>query len=220
MANVLWIYDVIGGFFGMGAVTPITVRDDLAKLDKRERLLVRVNSPGGVVDDAVAIRSLLAEWPSGVDFQVDGVAASAASFLAATGERVTMARGARLMIHDPWGGVYGNEKDFRRAADQLATLRIMIADAYATKSGKSVTKVLDAMADETWFSDAEAIDFGLADGRVDVAAAACAIPKDLGYRNVPQDLLDGDSGEQKKPTPACLAATRWRLELTKLRLRA
>lgn len=74
MANELWLYGVIGPGY---EVTAPGVRGELAKLNRRERLLVRINSPGGDVFEAVANRQILSEWPGGVDVQVDGLAASA-----------------------------------------------------------------------------------------------------------------------------------------------
>jgi ATP-dependent Clp protease protease subunit len=167
MANELWIYDVIGSAMYGGDVSPLQVRDEMAKFDKGQPILVRINSPGGVCNDAVAIRAMLMGWGKGYDVRVDGVAASAASFIAAGGRHVSMARGARMMIHDPYGGLIGGAKEFRKYADQLDALRITLAEAYATKSGKPISQVLDYMVEETWFSDAEAVDYGLADEKID-----------------------------------------------------
>lgn len=186
MDNVLWIYDFIGeGFFEAG-VTAKGVRDELAKLDRKQKLSVRVNSPGGDVFEAIAIRAQLAEWEAGVDFQVDGIAASMASHIITLPGTVTMAEGSMIMVHNPWTIAIGNADDL---AKEIATLRKIEGDfakVYAEKSGQTVERVRAALADETWFTVDEAIAFGLADAKMEVAAAAFTIPKKFGFKNAPQ----------------------------------
>lgn len=217
MANDLWLYGVIGSMGGEGWISPLQVRDDMAKLDKKQPISLRINSPGGIVNDAVAIRSLLSQWEKGFNVTVDGVAASAASFLAACGGKVTMARGARLMLHNPYGGMIGGAKDFRKYADELDSLRIMLAEAYAEKSGAPISKILDVMEEETWFSDSGAVEFGLADERVEMEAKACDRLGEFGYRNTPSELMAKESAVPIQQQMSQLAAMQRRLELCRLR---
>lgn len=219
MANELWLYGVIGAssFGEDGWVGPLQVRDDMAKLDKKQPITLRINSPGGIVNDAVAIRSLLSQWEKGFDVMVDGVAASAASFLAACGGKVTMARGARLMLHNPYGGLIGGAKDFRKYADELDSLRIMLAEAYAEKSSAPISKILDIMDEETWFSDAAAVEFGLADERVDMQAKACDRLGEFGYKHTPSELMSDDKvGSTIQQDMSRAAALHRRLQLARL----
>jgi ATP-dependent Clp protease, protease subunit len=186
MDNVLWIYDFIGeGFFEAG-VTAKGVRDDLAKLDREQPLSVRINSPGGDVFEAIAIRAQIAEWAAGVTVQIDGVAASMASHIATIGSTVTMAEGSMIMIHNPWTIAIGNADEL---AKEIATLRKIEGDfakVYSEKSGQTVEVIRKALADETWFTVEEAIAFGLADDKSEVAAAAFTIPKKFGFKHAPQ----------------------------------
>ena len=73
--NELWLYDIIGDGFWSEGLTGRSVRDALAEFDPEEPLAVRINSPGGDVFEAQAIRTLLSEWQAVVDVQIDGVAA-------------------------------------------------------------------------------------------------------------------------------------------------
>lgn len=182
----IWVYDVIGEGFLTGGVTAKDIRDELAELDKDEPVLLRINSPGGNAFEAVAMHTMLSQWPGGVDVQVDGVAASAASFLAmaASGE-IRIADGAMMMIHDPWTLAIGNAEDMRETAGVLDKLGDNIASLYAGRTGKSVSAVRGVMRAETWFTASEAIDFGLATNVAEVAVAAFAIPKEFGYKNAP-----------------------------------
>lgn len=186
MANELWIYDIIGeGFFESG-VTAKSVRDELAGMDKKQRVHVRVNSPGGDVFEAVAIRAQLEQWAAGVDVSVDGLAASAASYIATVGESVSMAEGSMFMVHDPWTVAIGNAAEMQKAAATLDKIADSLVGAYSRKSGKSADEVRDTMRAETWMTADEAIAYGLADAKSESAAAAFAIPKAFGFKHPPQ----------------------------------
>ena len=208
MDNTLYIYDIIGaGFFEEG-VTAKSVRDELSKMDKTQRLTVRINSPGGSVFDGVAIRAQLEQWAAGVDVKVDGIAASAASYIATAGDSVAMAEGSMLMVHDPWTFAIGNAAEMQKAAATLDKIADSMVGAYAKKSGKSNEEVRQTMKDETWLSADEAIAYGLADEKSDEKAAAFAIPAAFGFKNPPAEP------EQPKPRHKNeLAAMRRRLEL-------
>ncbi|MBL4559248.1 MAG: ATP-dependent Clp protease proteolytic subunit [Rhodobacteraceae bacterium] len=62
---------------------------------------LRLNSPGGSVFDAVAIHNALKRHAGPVTVWVDGIAASAASYIAMAGDEIVMPENAFLMIHDP-----------------------------------------------------------------------------------------------------------------------
>ena len=161
--NELWIDDIIGeDFFGEG-VSAKVVRNQLKGMDSNERVTVRINSPGGSVFDAVAIRSLLAEWPGGVDVRIDGLAASAASYIATIGETVTAAEGAFVMIHNPWSMVAGDAAAMRSEADLLDKVAGQLAAAYAAKTGTADAVWSKIMAEETWYDADEALEAGLVD---------------------------------------------------------
>ena len=185
--NELWIYDVIGEDMLGDGVSAKTVRDTLKMLDDDQELLVRVNSPGGNVFDGVAIKTLLDNWPKTVTVQIDGIAASAASFIAMAGDEVRMAQGSMLMIHDPWSVVVGNAADMEKEAGVLRKVAGELAAAYAGKSGKDVDEIRQAMAEETWYTADEAMAFGLADAVLEQRAKAWTVPAAMGYRKAPTE---------------------------------
>lgn len=211
MENTLFVYDIIGaGFFEEG-VTAKSVRDELSKMDKSKRLTVRINSPGGSVFDGVAIRAQLEQWEAGVDVKVDGIAASAASYIATAGDTVSMAEGSMLMVHDPWTFAVGNAAEMQKAAVTLDKIADSMVGAYAKKSGKSNEEVRQTMRDETWLSADEAIAYGLADDKSDEKAAAFAIPEAFGFKHPPKAA----EPPKQRPTNG-LAAKQRQLDLAKL----
>lgn len=157
----LHLYGVVGGFWGDGIVASDIVpaiRDlDVATLN------VYVNSPGGDVYDAIAIRNALRQHPAHVVVTVDGIAASAASFIACAGDEVVMGENAELMIHDAWTIALGNAEDMRTVADDLDRVSDNIAAMYAAKAGGDAAEWRAVMKAETWYSAAEAVAAGLAD---------------------------------------------------------
>lgn len=127
------------------------------------QITVRINSSGGNVFDAIAMSNALRDHPARVTTIVDGLAASAASFIATAGDEVIMNRNSELMIHNPKAVMAGGSSEMRSIADRLDAVRDNIASMYAAKAGGSVHEWRDLMAAETWFSADEAVQVGLAD---------------------------------------------------------
>lgn len=220
MANEIWIYDVIGEGFWTEGVTAKYVRDELAKFKPEDRITARINSPGGDAFEGVAILTMLQQHKGGVDVQIDGVAASAASLIATVGENVTIADGAMLMIHRAWTCACGNEEDLQRAVQLLSKLDGKLADAYVTKCGRDRAEVVEKLNAETWFTSDEAIEFGLCDGKVEIPAKAFAIPKEFAYKHAPANRIQQhDPLPQPKDnrTPASIAAMKRRIDLARAR---
>lgn len=149
---------------------------------------VRINSGGGDVFDGVAIHSLLARHPGTVTVYVDGLAASAASFIMLAGHRIVAARNSFVMIHDAMTGTYGNGDTHRAAADLLDKVSANIADMYAERAGEDVEHWRNLMTvngeDGTWYTGQEALDAGLVDEITEVADDEDVALKLSGWDNV------------------------------------
>ena len=152
------IYDEIG----WAGTTAKDFAGELRALDADE-ITLRLNSPGGDAWDGIAIFNALRDHKASVHVVVDGLAASAASFIAQAGDRITMNRGAQMMIHDAAGLAIGNARDMRDMAEVLDRVSDSIAGIYAARSGRPVAEFRAAMARDTWYTAAEAVDAGLAD---------------------------------------------------------
>ncbi len=161
------LYDPIdswGEYWGVSAKEFVGTLDELGA-DIGE-IHLRINSPGGDVFDGIAILNALRAHPARVVAYVDGLAASAASFIAAGADELVMARNSELMIHDAWGLCIGNAAEMHAMAEMLDHISDNIASVYAEKTGSDVAEWRAAMSAETWYSADEAVDAGLAD-RVD-----------------------------------------------------
>ena len=181
----VWIYDEIGPWF---AVTAKDFVRDLQEITS-STIKLRLHSPGGEVFDSIAIYRALLDHPARVDVQVDALAASSASLIAMAGDRITMSRHARMMIHEPYGLVMGDSHDMRDLAGKLDSLGDEIASIYAERAGGSVSDWREKMRAETWYRDQEAVDAGLAD-EVGPAATRATNHFDLSvFARVPDDLL-------------------------------
>lgn len=148
-------------------VTPKLFLADLKEVHTNN-ICVRINSNGGDVFAANVIATALEEEVKNgrnVTCKIDGICASAAVRVALACSKVSIAKGAYMMIHKPsnvlWG--YYNSDDMRKCADTLDTIQRGIASVYATKTGLSEKECEKLMDKETWFTADEAVEKGFAD---------------------------------------------------------
>lgn len=152
------LFDEIG-YWG---VTAKQFNEALAQVTT-PNIVVRINSPGGDVFDGFAIYTALLNHPAKVETRIEGLAASAASFIALAGDKVVIAEAAMMMVHKAWGLAIGNADDFMAMAATLEKIDGNIAGIYARKSGKPPADMLALMAAETWLDAEESKGLGLAD---------------------------------------------------------
>ena len=132
--------------------------------DTSGELTVRVNSPGGDVYQGLSIMNALRAYDGTVTAVIEGLAASAASFIAVGGaDRVVVRPTAELMIHEAMSFVGGNADEMQKAITDLDRISANLASIYAEKAGGDPGEWRDQMKAETWFSAQEAVDAGLAD---------------------------------------------------------
>jgi ATP-dependent Clp protease protease subunit len=183
-AEVL-IYDEIGayGVSAKGFLAELGALPDDAPID------LRLNSPGGSVFDAVAIYNALTRHAGMITVWIDGIAASAASYIAMAGDEIVMPENAFLMIHDPSGIVMGTAADMRDMAGTLEKIAASMTRGYAAKSGKPEAQIAALMASETWFDATDALDLGLATRLAEPVRIAASF--DIArFRNAPLALAE------------------------------
>lgn len=165
--NVISIYDVIGQDFWTGeGVTTKRVAAALRAIGGRD-VVVNINSPGGDVFEGNGIYSLLKDHPHKVTVKVMGMAASAASVIAMAGDDIRISDVGFMFVHNTWSIGIGNRHDFREFADTLEPFDDAMASLYAARSGQPKKAAAAWMDAETWFNADQAIEAGLADGKLD-----------------------------------------------------
>jgi ATP-dependent Clp protease protease subunit len=191
------IYDVIGAsIFGDG-ITAQGVLDKLRATPKAKQITLRVNSQGGVVDEAKAMVNLLESLAtSGVKIEafVDGIAASSASYLLTAASRVVMPANTFQMLHQVRGMTRGSAADHEVTAKLIRATNDQMAAGYAAASarrGKSKTKAdyLAAFeAGDMYLTADEAIEWGLADEKTEPAKMAACLADISGLESAPEAL--------------------------------
>ena len=181
--------DSWGGYWGISTKDVSEVLDGLP--ESVTQIILRINSPGGEVFEGVSILNMLRAHSATVTAVVDGLAASAASVIATGCDETVMSPGTQMMIHSPSTIVWGNAADMRKVADVLDGIEESIISIYRDKAGESAWGEL--LANETWYTAAQAVEAGLAD-RVAVVKDA-GETSTAGVEDDPADPLEGDDVE-------------------------
>lgn len=195
------IYDQIGADFWGEGLTPTAFVNELKAIEKTHKSVdIRINSPGGYIHDGFTIYNHMAQSPLNIDIYIDGMAASAASFIAMGGDKIYMPPAAEMMIHDPWSVVVGSAADMRTEAEHLDNLKSMIAGIYAKKTGMSEKEINELMKNETWMDGKKAVELGFADELMENSkAAACVFELDSElFPNLPENFLNYQNALRKR----------------------
>ena len=188
----VYLYDIIGGWWG--GVDAQTFVKDLNALTTNT-IHLRINSPGGDVFEGRAIATALRAHKAKVVAHIDGVAASAASFIAMAADEIEIAQGAFVMIHNGWTFAMGNRNDLRDAANMLEKFDESIVTDYHQRTGNDKDKIRAWLDAETWFSSEEAVQHKFADRLMDDPPKADNAWNLSAYNNAPKALTE-------PPTPS------------------
>ena len=168
-----------------------------------KKLNLRINSPGGVVTEAVAMRGILAaaEFEE-IHIRIEGLCASAATIIATLpGADVEITEGSEYMIHNPWTIDWGNADQLEQTVQHLRSEESTVRALYAKKTGQTDEQIKEWMDAETWFTAQDAVKYGFCDkvmkepegekGKV----AACVTPRTMSamkamYAHVPESIAE------------------------------
>ena len=153
----LHLNDVIDQLFGISAEH---VQQALADADRDARVVMHINSLGGSVFDALAMRALLAEHDAGWEARIVQ-AASAAGLLALGADRRAIYESGRMMLHQATSMAWGSADDIEIAAKLLRGIDVDQVRDWAEASNKDVDEVEAMLRDETWLTAEEARDIGV-----------------------------------------------------------
>jgi len=137
----------------------------LAAEDPEKDIYLYINSPGGSVSAGMAIYDTMQYIKNDVVTVAMGLAASMGQFLltaGAKGKRYALPN-ARILMHQPLGGIGGTATDIKIQAEQMAFTKKRMAELIAFHSGQSVERITADSDRDRWFDAEEAQAYGLCD---------------------------------------------------------
>jgi ATP-dependent Clp protease protease subunit len=137
----------------------------LDNLKRSSEISLYINSPGGSVDDTMAIYDTMAFVSSPIATYCIGRAQSGAAIILAAGtkgKRHALPH-AKIMLHQPWGGVSGQAADIKIQAEEILKAKAMINELLAKHTGQPVEKIAAETERDRYMTAAEAHEYGLID---------------------------------------------------------
>jgi len=200
----VYLYGDIGGWFGIDHLEWVK---DFNLIDA-STIHLRIDSSGGDIFAARAMKTAIMQHKATVIAHVDGIAASAASFFVMGANEIEIVDGGFFMIHNALSFLdifgYFNADDLAKLADDIskeATLHAKINEAiandYVKKTGNDQKKILGWMAAETWFTAKEAVENGFADRIYDGEPIEGSYDLSI-FANTPQSIKDRNSKLSKR----------------------
>ena len=137
----------------------------LAAEDPDKDIFLYINSPGGSVSAGMAIYDTMQYVKNDVATVAMGLAASMGQFLlcaGAAGKRYALPH-ARIMMHQPSGGIGGTASDIKIQAEQMLYTKKTMAELIAMHTGQSVQQIEEDSDRDRWFAADDAKDYGFVD---------------------------------------------------------
>ncbi len=179
---------------------PQDIADLLNEIPPNADVELHINSGGGSVHGALAIYSQLKRHSGHKKAYIDGLAASAASFIPFACDEVHIMSAAQFMIHKPWSRIFGDADAMLKEAGILDLCQTSITDIYMTKAAEEVTRdqVTEMINAETWLKGSEVSKYF--DVIVDEVGEAAACTSELfgRYKNTPEELKKPPSETDKE----------------------
>lgn len=133
--------------------------------DKEKDIWLYINSPGGSVTAGMAIYDTMQFVSPAVGTICMGLGASMGQFLlcaGAPGKRYSLPH-ARILMHQPSGGVEGQATDIEIQAEEFVKNKEKLTELLAQHTGQMPEKILEDSDRDRWFSATEARDYGMLD---------------------------------------------------------
>ena len=137
----------------------------LDNLKRGSEISLYINSPGGSVDDTMAIYDTIRFVGSPVATYCIGRAQSGAALILAAGtkgSRFALPH-AKVMLHQPWGGVSGQAADIKIQAEEILKAKKMINEIFAKHTGQSIERIQAETERDRYMTAEEAHQYGLID---------------------------------------------------------
>jgi ATP-dependent Clp protease protease subunit len=145
----------------------------LAAEDPEKDIFLYINSPGGSITAGMAIYDTMQFIQPDVATVAMGMAASMGQFLLSSGTKGKRyaTPHARVMMHQPSGGIGGTATDVRINAQLILHMKTVLAGLIAEQTGKSVEQITADSDRDRWFTAPEALEYGFVDKVVTHAGA-------------------------------------------------
>ena len=140
----------------------------LAAEDPEKDIYLYINSPGGSVSAGMAIYDTMQYVKNDVATVAMGLAASMGQFLlcaGAPGKRYALPH-ARIMMHQPSGGISGTASDIKIQAEQMMYTKRKMAELIAEHTGQTQAQIAEDSDRDRWFTAEEAAEYGFVDSVV------------------------------------------------------
>ncbi len=150
----------------------------LSNQNKNDDIHLYINSPGGAVDDTLAIYDTMQYVPCDVATYCIGKAMSGAAVALAAGakgKRFILPH-AKVMIHQPYGGVYGQTSDVQIQAEEILKTKTMLNELLAELTGQPVEQVTEDSERDKYFDAKAAAAYGLVDEVLEIAREESKAP--------------------------------------------
>ncbi|MDL4822017.1 ClpP family protease [Actinomadura opuntiae] len=141
----------------------------LAANDGQRDITIYINSPGGVVDAGMAVYDMMQFVPNDISTVAMGMAASMGQTLLCAGtpgKRYAL-RHARVMMHQPHGGIGGTASDIKIQAEQSLYLKRTLAERTAFHTGQPLERIEADSDRDRWFTAEQAREYGFVDHVID-----------------------------------------------------
>ena len=146
----------------------------LSAEDPEKDIWLYINSPGGSVTAGMAIFDTMKWIPNDVATVAMGLAASMGQFLLSAGTKGKRyaTPHARVMMHQPSGGIGGTASDIKIQAEQMLHIKKQMAELIAEHTGQSVAQIEADSDRDRWFTAAEAKEYGFVDHVYETSSSA------------------------------------------------
>ncbi len=137
----------------------------LDNLKRNSEISLYINSPGGSVDDTMAIYDTICFVSSPVATYCIGRAQSGAAVVLAAGtkgKRYALPH-AKVMLHQPWGGITGQAADIKIQAEEILKARTMINGILSKHTGQPIERIAAETERDRYMTADEAKEYGLID---------------------------------------------------------
>ena len=193
----IYLYDEINNWWS-GAEWFVGVLNSMLDIPE---IHLRINSPGGDIFEARAMQMAMVEHPANITAHIDGLAASAASFLIRGANKRVIADGGFLMIHQGRSGMWGTAQQLLSRGEALEKIDNSIIKHYAKVTNESEEMVRAWVEKETWFDSAEALEHGFVDEIINAAPVENKFDLSAVYNHVPEKIKNWAADSEQNQDP-------------------